>query len=80
MGYLLLVMMIRSRKILLIPCNQFTDSKTGVSGVVDIFNIAKKSWAVAFLSTPREQLAATSLPGQAIALFAGGYGPEGGIC
>ena len=73
-------MMIRSRKILLIPCNQFTDSKTGVSGVVDIFNIAKKSWAVAFLSTPREQLAATSLPDQAIALFAGGYGPEGGLC
>jgi hypothetical protein len=55
------------------------NSKTGVSNVVDIFNIFAGTWTVAFLSAPRESLAAASLPEQGLALFAGGYGSEGTI-
>ena len=49
----------------------------GVSDVVDIFNSTGGTWSVSRLSTPRDSLAATSLLNHGLALFAGGYGPEG---
>jgi hypothetical protein len=42
------------------------------SRVVDIFNGLTRTWSVAQLSAARENLAATSLPGQGLVLFAGG--------
>jgi hypothetical protein len=56
---------------------QTSDAITGVSDVVDIFNFTAGTWTVAQLCSPRESLAATSLPDQGLALFAGGYGREG---
>ena len=42
------------------------------SRVVDIFNGLTRTWSTAQLSAAREKLAATSLPGQGLVLFAGG--------
>jgi hypothetical protein len=41
---------------------------------VDIFNGKMKKWSTARLSIARYGLAATSLPSQGLALFAGGVG------
>jgi hypothetical protein len=43
------------------------------SNAVDIFNAASGSWSTAQLSVARLNLAATSLPNQGLAIFAGGY-------
>jgi hypothetical protein len=40
---------------------------------VDIFDVATKTWSTARLSAGRAALAATSLPSQGLALFAGGF-------
>jgi hypothetical protein len=45
------------------------------SNAVDIFNATSGTWTTAALSVARFGLAATSLPNQGLALFAGGnYG------
>ena len=41
--------------------------------VVDIFDGSSGRWSTAALSAARGYLAATSLPSQALAIFAGGY-------
>ena len=43
------------------------------SNVVDIFNGSSGRWSTAVLSVARYGLAATSLPNQGLAIFAGGY-------
>ena len=43
------------------------------SKVVDIFNAITGNWSTAVLSEARYYLAATSLPNQGLAIFAGGY-------
>ncbi len=43
---------------------------------MDIFNANTGLWSTAALSVARERLAATSLPNQGLAIFAGG---EGGL-
>jgi hypothetical protein len=40
--------------------------------VVDIFDASSGRWSTAELSVPRIALAATSLPNQGLAMFAGG--------
>jgi hypothetical protein len=47
---------------------------TGYSGAVDIFNAISGRWSTAALSVARFSLAATSLPNQGLAIFAGGIG------
>jgi hypothetical protein len=42
------------------------------SDVVDIFNVTSGRWTTAALSSARSLLAATSLPDQGLAIFAGG--------
>jgi hypothetical protein len=42
------------------------------SNAVDIFNVTSGAWSFAALSVARFGLAATSLPNQALAIFAGG--------
>jgi hypothetical protein len=44
------------------------------SAVVDIFEASSGKWTTAALSAAREYLAATSLPNQGLAIFAGGQG------
>ena len=44
----------------------------GDSSVVDIFNASSGRWSTAALSVARYFLAATSLPNQGLAIFAGG--------
>jgi hypothetical protein len=46
---------------------------SGISNVVDIFNVATGTWSTAALSQARGNLAATSLPDAGVAIFAGGY-------
>jgi hypothetical protein len=41
--------------------------------VVDIFDATTGNWSTAVLSVARSSLAATSLPNQGLAIFAGGY-------
>jgi hypothetical protein len=55
------------------------EANAGASDVVDVFNATDGSWAVAKLSVPRDSLAATALPDQGLAFFAGGYGLEGAV-
>ena len=43
------------------------------SMTVDIFNAKTGGWSTAQLSEARYNLAATSLPDQGLAIFAGGY-------
>ena len=49
------------------------DSGGGVTNVVDMFDGSSGRWSTAALSVARSQLAATSLPNQGLAIFAGGY-------
>jgi hypothetical protein len=42
-------------------------------GEVDIFNAISGQWSTAVLSVGRRYVAATSLPNQGLAIFAGGY-------
>ena len=44
------------------------------SNVVDIFDVSSGRWSTAVLSVARYYLAATSLPNQGLAIFAGGQG------
>ena len=46
----------------------------GFSNVVDIFDASSGQWRTAALSVARGNLAATTLPNQGLAFFAGGYG------
>jgi hypothetical protein len=46
----------------------------GPSKAVDIFNAITGNWSTAVLSEARMSLAATSLPNQGLAIFAGGAG------
>ena len=46
----------------------------GVRGTVDIFNATSGVWTNATLSVARVNLAATSLPSEGLAIFAGGQG------
>ena len=48
------------------------DSGSGDSNVVYIFDGSSERWSTAALSVARSQLAATSLPNQGLAIFAGG--------
>jgi hypothetical protein len=54
----------------LIPCA----AQDGYSNVVDIFDGGSGRWSTAALSVARGYLAATSLPNQGVAIFAGGTG------
>ena len=45
---------------------------SGYSNVVDIFDVSSGQWRTAALSVGRAYLAATSLPNQGLAFFAGG--------
>ena len=45
---------------------------SGLSSVVDIFNVRAGTWSTAALSQARYYLAATSLPDAGVAIFAGG--------
>ena len=47
------------------------------SNVVDIFDARSGRWTTAALSVARDQIAATSLPEQGLAIFAGGYSGAG---
>ena len=47
---------------------------SGVLNTVDIFNVRSGLWTTAVLSVARDSLAATSLPNDGLAIFAGGYG------
>jgi hypothetical protein len=44
------------------------------SNAVDIFDASSGRWSTAVLSVARMNLAATSLPNQGLAIFAGGAG------
>jgi hypothetical protein len=46
---------------------------SSASNTVDIFNAISGSWSTATLSVARLNLAATSLPNQGLAIFAGSY-------
>jgi hypothetical protein len=48
----------------------------GYSNAVDIFNVISGQWTTASLSVARSSLAATSLPNQGLAIFAGGFNGE----
>jgi hypothetical protein len=48
------------------------------SNVVDSYNITTGKWSTAQLSVARRNLAATTV--RNMALFAGGYGPQGMLC
>jgi len=50
------------------------DSSSTASNVVDIFNASSGRWSTAVLSVARGYFAATSLPHQGLAIFAGGRG------
>jgi hypothetical protein len=54
----------------LMPCA--ADFSGSPSNVVDIFNVTCGAWSTAALSEARGGLAATSLPNQGLAIFAGG--------
>ena len=51
-----------------------TDQSGTVSKVVDIFDGSSGLWRTAALSEARSNFAATSLPNQGLAIFAGGEG------
>ena len=46
----------------------------GIANTVDMFNATSGVWTTAALSVARSSLAATSLPNEGLAIFAGGYG------
>ncbi len=47
---------------------------TGVVNTLDMFNVTSGMWTTAALSIARAYLAATSLPNDGLAIFAGGLG------
>ena len=49
------------------------DSGGTGSNVGDFFDVSSGRWSTAVLSVARSKLAATSLPNQGLAIFAGGY-------
>ncbi len=51
---------------------RFADGSGSSSNTVDIFNATSGKWITAALSVARSDLAATSLPDQGLAIFAGG--------
>jgi hypothetical protein len=51
---------------------RFADGLGSMSETVDIFDATSGSWMTAQLSVARRFLAATSLPDQGLAIFAGG--------
>ena len=55
----------------LTPCTAY-DGISKSSNVVDIFDATAGTWSTAALSVARYYLAATSLPSQGLAIFAGG--------
>jgi len=52
----------------------------GFTKAVDIFNASSGLWSTAALSVARDLLAATSLPNQGLAIFAGGRGLQFDFC
>ncbi len=50
------------------------DASGNVFNTVDIFNATSGVWTTAALSVARYNLAATSLPNDGLAIFAGGWG------
>jgi len=50
---------------------------SGYANTVDIFNARSGIWTTAALSVARYYVAATSLPNDGLAIFAGGY--DGGV-
>ena len=58
------------RRLLLMPCA----GSSGYVTTVDIFNATSGIWTTAALSVARYTLAATSLPNDGLAIFAGGQG------
>ncbi len=52
---------------------RYADGSGPMSKTVDIFNATSGGWTTAALSGARSRLAATSLPDQGLAIFAGGY-------
>jgi hypothetical protein len=50
------------------------DYTSGMISAVDIFDASSGKWTTAALSVGRDSLAATSLPNQGLAIFAGGRG------
>ena len=58
------------RRLLLMPCAV----SSGFSSTVDIFNATSGIWTTAAISVARGYLAATSLPNEGLAIFAGGLG------
>ena len=62
------------RLVLLIACASLMPcaADSGASNAVDIFNVTSGAWSTAALSVGRLDLAATSLPNQGLAIFAGG--------
>jgi hypothetical protein len=51
---------------------RFADDLDPMSKTVDIFHATSGGWTTAALSIARSRLAATSLPDQGLAIFAGG--------
>jgi hypothetical protein len=58
----------------------YAGSSGSYSTVVDIFDASSGKWTTAALSVARMYLAATSLPNQGLAIFAGGYGLSFSFC
>ena len=56
------------RRLLLMPCA----GSSACFSTVDIFNATSGIWTTAALSVARQGLAATSLPNEGLAIFAGG--------
>jgi hypothetical protein len=53
---------------------RFAGSLGRRTNAVDIFNASSEKWSTAALSVARYMFAATSLPNQGLAIFAGGFG------
>ncbi len=52
----------------------FAASSGLTTDAVDIFNVKSETWTTAVLSVARQMTAATSLPNEGLAIFAGGFG------
>jgi hypothetical protein len=60
---------------MLMLLSDIINDKSGPSNAVDIFDATSGKWvSTAALSVARSSLAATSLPNQGLAIFAGGRG------
>ena len=51
----------------------FAASSGLTTDAVDIFNVNSETWTTAVLSVARQETAATSLPNDGLAIFAGGF-------